>query len=66
MSEEHVIIKIALVGTKGQLDKPETEYVVRYIQDQAERAKRYILSLKEKYPDFGWTMITAEKSLGEQ
>jgi len=62
---KQAVIKIGLIGTEGQLDRPEGEYAVRYLEDQAELAKNYILSLKDKYPNFGWSIIMANRILLE-
>ena len=64
--DEQVVIQILLVGTKGQLDRVEPEFRVLNLEDQSENAKHQILELVEKYKNYGFTLIRAEKDLEEQ
>jgi len=56
MDKRQCEIIIHLVGTKGQLDKPEMDYSVYPIEKVAERAKEMILSYKNKFPNVGCSM----------
>lgn len=59
-------IKIILVGTEGQLDLPEEEYVVRHLRPGAENAKQMIMEILQNNPDYknyGWTIFSAHKIL---
>lgn len=66
MSEKQIKICVVLLGTEGELDRPEEEYTVKHLEDQAEAVKQYILSLCSEYKKFGWTLITGVKELTEE
>ena len=58
-----MVIKITLIGTEGQLDKPEVAYGVRHLKDSLTAARFQALKLEEKYRRYGWTYIIADKEL---
>ena len=55
-----------MVGTEGQLDRPEGEFAVRHLDDFAKRIKEKLKELNKQFPKFGWTMITATKLLTDK
>ena len=54
-----IIIKI--IGTAGALDLPEGEYAVRNLIDTAERTREIMLNEGKKWPNYGWSVISAKK-----
>ena len=55
-----------MVGTEGQLDRPEGEFAVRHLDDFAKRIKEKLKELNKQFPKFGWTMITANRLLTDE
>lgn len=64
----HAMIHIFLVGTEGQLDKPEEEYEVKHLEDCAFKAAQIIqqLAATGKYKKYGFTIMCAEKILTDE
>ena len=54
-------IIVHVIGTQGALDKPESQYKVKYIEDAAETAKRMIIEIGQKHRNIGWSVICGEK-----
>ena len=63
---KHAEIKIILVGTEGQPDKPESEFRVRYLEDYKEIIGGFLQEMNQSYPNFGWTLFTGHKILSEE
>jgi len=58
-----VKIIITLVGDEDLLDLPEGDYAVRNIDDTAERTKQLVKELGNKYKNYGWSVVSAEKNV---
>ena len=57
-----IILNITLIGTEGQLDKPETNYNVRYFEDALKEATKEAVK-QIGNSDFGWTYIVGIKNM---
>ena len=60
-------IVITLIGTIGQMDRPEGEHYVRTLEDSLLHATEIVKKLEPKYCSMGWTCLVAHKktSTGE-
>ena len=57
---KQIILNITLIGTEGQLDKPESDYNVRYLEDSLKEATKEDIK-QIGGSDYGWTYIVGIK-----
>jgi len=63
---KHAEIIFKLVGSEGQLDLPERDYAVYYLDDIPKEIQIKIDELKKEYSNYGWSLITAHRIIPEK
>ena len=59
-------IKIVLIGTEGELDRPEGDFAVKHLKDHKKAIGDFLREADRIHPNCGWTLITAHKPIDEK